>query len=133
MELKDFVAQTLCQICEGIKEAQNSVSTEEAIISPSCKYHTNDGLLEIVRDKKMSSVPSEVRYDVAITASSHQEGGKSGEQKFSLQVLAAKIACECDNGQNKKFSNGNESVSHVAFSVRVLWPEQVIEHEDCKK
>lgn len=124
MELKDFVAQTLCQICEGIKEAQNSVSTSGAIISPICEYHTNNGGYVVCPNQKTgNSVPAEVHYDVAVTASDYQEGGESGKKALSLQVVSAKLALGCDNGKSEKHSHSNESVSHVAFSVRVLWPE----------
>lgn len=34
MEIKDYIAETLVQIAEGIKEAQNRLKDEDVVVNP---------------------------------------------------------------------------------------------------
>lgn len=107
MELKEFVSETLTQICEGVKDAQERCNPLGARINPP-----------IDRDKVIhtSSLQyrkyTDVKFNIALR-SDDRESGKSG-----IGVLLANISV----GTVKETAQDASSVTSVEFSVPVALP-----------
>jgi hypothetical protein len=111
MDLQDFVAQTLCQIVEGVKTAQEKVKASGAVVNP----HLNSGHEQLGKAGFLftSDGPAQVvQFDVALTV---MEGTGT---KGGIGVFAGAINLG-SGGQSKA---ENTSVSHVKFSVPLLLP-----------
>ena len=111
MDLKTFVSETLQQIIEGVREAQEknqkgqSPQGQGAAINPGSKY--GEGATG------HRTPPRTIDFDVAVAVT---EGSESRE-KDSLGV-ASYVA---DNGE-RSASNSNSTVSRVKFSIPVNLP-----------
>src|SRR5689334_13522410 len=71
MDLKDFVSQTLCQIIEGVKDAQSKASEHGGNINPrfargSPERFSDHGLMHL----HSGGFAQFVQFDVALTATS---------------------------------------------------------------
>ena len=55
MEIKDYIAETLVQIAEGIKEAQNRLKDEDVVVNPG-KTFGSQGNYWIGKGQKHGSV-----------------------------------------------------------------------------
>ncbi len=114
MELKNFITETLCQIINGLKDAQEQIGEpsgdiEERVLapfinpSPASEY-----------DKKLY----EIDFDVAVTAmDTGQSLGGGGISVMGIN-LTAKVNSE----------QVNSSVTHIKFKVPVSYPYHVKKH-----
>lgn len=107
MDLKTFVAESLKQIAEGIKEAQEA-DTGAWICPPVLK---NDGVRAEAPNGNYPFI-QEVDFDIAVTVTedSHAEGGAK------VSVFAVSL------GGKTETTSANSSVSRLRFSLPVRWP-----------
>ena len=105
MELKDFVAATLTQICEGIQKAQNEKGLE-ANIAPPVLYQSG---LATDSNKKIAHL---VHFEVTLSAQENASSGNSGG--LNLKVLSG--------GINAESSKEAVEVQRVSFDIPVVWP-----------
>lgn len=108
MDLKTFIAESLTQIAEGIKEAQKSDSG--AIFSPPIKFKA--GVLEIAYGLQ-DLQPQMVAFDVAVTVT--EAGGKKG----GFNVTVASVF---GLGGEVGSSSENAATSRLRFEIPVVWP-----------
>ena len=107
MDLKEFISDTLIQICEGVKDAQVECASNGARVSPP-----------IFKDRITAATGysywkyTDVKFKVALQ-SSDKENGKSG-----IGVLLANITV----GTAKETAQDFSSVTSVEFSVPVALP-----------
>lgn len=102
MELREFVAQTLTQIFQGVREAQSATAALGARVNPG-RLTFADGVREHVTQR--------VAFDVALTVDkSDTKEGKVGV----AAVFAAGVAGKLDSR--------NQVVSRVSFSVPIELP-----------
>lgn len=107
MDLKEFISDTLTQICEGVKDAQVKCASNGARVSPP-----------IFKDRITAATDysywkhTDVKFKVALQ-SSDKENGKSG-----IGVLLANITV----GTAKETAQDFSSVTSVEFSVPVALP-----------
>ena len=95
MDLRDFVAESLIQICGGVRQANKKLDP--------AKDDTPVFVLDSARDHHSSAVD----FDVAVTL---KEGDKAGvEGKLQLAVFEANFGV---NGSSAK-----ETVSRIKFKV----------------
>lgn len=80
MELKTFVAESLKQIAEGIKEAQQADTG--AWIAPRTVRH-DDGT-EIINTSKNALIPQKIKFDIAISVSEEGSGTGGGKHKGAV-------------------------------------------------
>lgn len=112
MDLKDFVAGSLTQIAEGIKQAQEAAAKSGAWINPQSRH------MPAGADRAIIGVPDGRRYihmvkfDVAITVSDEQRADAGA----GIQIFGAKLGAEGE----AKYQNA--AVSRVQFDVPVVWP-----------
>ena len=117
MDLKDFVADSLTQIIEGIKKAQEATAKTGAWISPAGSNITPRKETPIVQTAEGEGYLHEVRFDVAITVSDEQKAGAGA----GLRVFGAKLGAE----GNVAYQNA--AVSRIQFAIPVVWPGQADE------
>lgn len=113
MELREFVAETLVQIVEGVQEAQTRTKDHGARVNPhlttSADLAVKQGILIA-----SGSAAQLVQFDVALTA---KEGTGT---KGGIGVVAG-IFTLGSTGQSQA---ENSSVSRVKFSVPLVLPDQ---------
>lgn len=110
MDLKDFVAQSLVQIVEGVATASKAVSELGGAVSPSYSARlaetlglTNDGTSRPVQG---------VQFDVAVTASSESSGEAGGGLRIAVVSFGAK-------GSDR---DSHQTSSRISFSVPLALP-----------
>lgn len=115
MDLKTFVTETLTQIADGIKAAQEQQEKRGAIFSPCHYTYGKKAFLstDANGNHNNSNELQAVDFDVALTVSNNVSGGaKAGLEVMGVSLLGAKA----------EVAQQNETVSHVKFNVFVSWP-----------
>ena len=114
MELKEFIAESLKQLVDGVGTAQEYAKDKGASINPAgLKYGFQSGKLEVAHDSVHSEIPRIVEFDIAITVS------ESGEAKAGLAVFAG-----IGVGTHATMQDTNIIVNRMKFDVPVLLPKQ---------
>jgi hypothetical protein len=109
MDLKTFVAESLKQIAEGIKDAQ--AANTGAWIAPRVDYDGKGKLM--VADNMARFAPQMVSFDVAISAA--EEGSKNKDGMFKIAVVSF--------GGSTESHTQNSTISRIKFEMPICWPE----------
>jgi hypothetical protein len=112
MELKEFIEETILQIVEGVKSAQDKTKGTGTKINP-------DGIfLNIATEQNLRGERGEhvsvINYEIAITETKGK-GGKAG-----IGVFFGNIGI----GAEEKTDTKNMSVNSIKFSIPVILPKQ---------
>lgn len=110
MNLQDFIRETLIQIINGVKDAQEIIGESGAAINPIGLSRMRDQLGG--RGYHSGAVTEAVEFDVAVTVT-EGESTKKGAGAF-ISVVAL--------GAQKQTEAHSSSVSRVKFSVPALLP-----------
>jgi hypothetical protein len=118
LQLKDFVAQSLIQITEGVVEAQSGLVNYGAKVNPALtnllpKGERNYGAFGWAKGEGSNPVLV-VNFDVAVTAT---EGTKT---KGGIGVVVGVISLGSTGATDKE----NSSLSRLQFQVPLLLPLQ---------
>ena len=115
MELKDFVADTLTQISEGILEVQRQAGDSGLYV---CPRMTTGG--SIAKDGESSRMAHKVSFDIAVEAVASKGTDGTGGAKFRVEVLS----CRLDVGSSSKETDNSTSrqTSRIQFDIPVVWP-----------
>ena len=108
MDLKTFVAETLKQIAEGIKEAQ--AAGTGALFAPLVCVPDRSTALHIT-NKPMIAVAQNVLFDVAVSVAETE--GSSGEGRIKVWVVSLDANIEA--------KTQNSTLSRVKFEIPVQW------------
>lgn len=115
MDVEQFVAETLKQICRGVASAQSEVAdTGKGVISPSVVQADIATAFRALTHPKTHTPIKEVEFDLAVTVT--EASGSEG--KLSLSVFPIKA------GIGGESSKAMESVSRVKFVVPIALPPQ---------
>lgn len=107
MELKDFISETLNQIIDGVKDAQEHAKGTGAAISPMA-YGGEPG-------PELNGMPvKDIEFDVAVTAT---EGTKT---KGGIGVFVGPVGL----GTHGQSDTASSSISRIKFVVPLSLPEQ---------
>jgi hypothetical protein len=115
MDVKDFVAETLKQVIDGIKEAQEYAKINGATIEPEQYEHSRQ-----MGEDRPPPTPlgkakeKEMTFDIAVTA--QESAGKEGKGGLKIPYVSV--------GGSLSSEQLNASVSRVRFSVDVRLPCQ---------
>jgi len=113
MELKDFVAQALTAIVEGVVEAQKLTLEHGALVNPGGLTRTNQSISnDAIWDQRTNNFARNVAFDVAITV---EEGTAT---KAAIGVVAGILSL----GASGASDNREKAMSRIQFSVPVLLP-----------
>lgn len=124
MEIKDYIAETLVQIAEGIKEAQNRLKDEDVVVNPG-KTFGSQGNYWIGKKQEHGSVIRRIQeVEMKIGVVSSEETAGDGGAKVRLGVL------NLGAGIEEKGVERNEN--YVKFSIPVSFPVSDYEVEDEK-
>jgi hypothetical protein len=111
MQLKDFVAQTLIQISEGVAEAQEKTSGGIGLVNPKVKklfVNSQSGGTNLALGWTASGeLINMVTFDVAVTATDGT-GTKGG-----IGIVIGAVAL----GSQGNSETRNEAISRVQFKV----------------
>jgi hypothetical protein len=110
MELKEFVKDTLIQIIEGVKEAQNECFKSGGLINPMFETPVSND--EEFKIKGKYYPASKVNFTVGLTESD-AGGGKRG-----IGVFLGKLSIGIENTKEVEA----QSVTRVEFGVTVVFP-----------
>ena len=111
MELKDFVAETLKQIIDGVSIAQTHGATKGARVNPgSLAFRTDQGMQ--IYDNETGQIPQIIEFDVAVTTT---EGTQT---KGGVGIFVGPVGL----GSQGQSDAGRSSISHIKFSIPVLLP-----------
>ena len=113
MELREFVSETLKQVIDGVKLAQDHAQKQGAKINPQNAYLTSRGDYLVARENK-SPVVQQIEFDVAVTTA---EGAQA---KGGLGIFVAGVGM----GTQGQIESKDSTVSRVKFSVLVVLPRQ---------
>lgn len=108
MDLKDFVKETLVQITEGVKEAQEECKKSGCRINPEYK---KDGKKERYTDD--NNPVTEVHFKVGLSSDS------SEKDKGGIAVSFATVAL----GHSNEHGDSYSSDTSVEFSIPVALPK----------
>lgn len=121
MELKEYVCQTIVQICQGVKDAQKECAEMGAIVNPDVTIG-QDGEYSIPKRPSAVNIVRRVQMidiDATLADSSSDTGG--GHLGLGINFMGVKIGGEQ--------STGNSSTNHVHFSVPVALPSVEVKDE----
>lgn len=114
MELKEYVTQTLVQICQGVSDAMSECSQLGAIVNPS-SYVDVEGSSYIPKEGSFSRIGRRVQIieiGAALTASEESSHGRG------LGLSVSFFKGEAGKDSSSKVVNNN----YVHFSVPVAMP-----------
>ena len=113
MTLEEFISETLKQIINGVKTAQEFSNNMGASINPpNITFRTDQGLK--YWDKKTGSPVENIEFDIALTTVE----GSSAKGGLGIFVGAAGVGAQ---GQS---NSSNQTVNKIKFSVPLMLPKQ---------
>lgn len=111
IELKDFVAETLKQIIDGVILAQKYAKETGAIINPKETLEAPSGVIKGTDTGRNAQI---VEFDVAITVSQDTEAKGGGKVFIGIAGIGSEIRSE----------RQGELVQRIKFSVPMYLPNQ---------
>lgn len=115
MDLKTFIKETLCQISEGMIEAQEELKDKGVRINPPYNIDDQGNFenAETTTSKEIGGHYQSIEFDVALTAiDSSKTGGR-----FSIAVAVANLT----GGKVKE--EASSSFSRIRFRIAALLPQ----------
>lgn len=117
MDLKTFVEDSLVQICEGIKAAQERTAGTGAYISPALSSANEAAGSE----EDLQLFTQDVVFDLAIEVVSQE--GSSNKNSGKLVLCIASIFNAGIKGESQRSQESKGSyVSRMRFTIPVCWP-----------
>jgi hypothetical protein len=108
MELKDFVSQTLTQICQGIDQARENTKGMKSLIAPRTGKENF-----VLRTQDEPGFAHSIHFEVLLV---NQEGVESGG---GLKVAGGLISL----GGQTSSSDVATNTHKISFDVPLVWPE----------
>ena len=110
MELKEFVSETLTQICEGVKDAQERCESSGALINPMLDVTVCNK--ETYRHDGKDYPATSVKFNVGLTETA-SNGGKTG-----IGVFLGKLSVGHETSKEMQA----QSVTSVEFTITIVPP-----------
>jgi hypothetical protein len=116
MELKEFVAESLKNIIDGVTDAQEYAKGKNAIINPNYPLSFDKilGFAQYYDEDQFGHYHQIIEFDVAVTTSSETESKVGG----GIFVAAASL------GAAGKDKQGDSMYSRIKFSIPIELPKQ---------
>lgn len=110
MDLKEFVSETLTQICEGVKDAQGRCESIGGLVNPMLDVKVCNA--ETYRHDGRDYPATGVKFNVGLTESLSNEG------KTGIGVFLGKMSV----GHETKKDAQSQSVTSVEFTITIVPP-----------
>ncbi len=107
MELKEFISSTLCQIIDGIKDAQEK---HDAFINP--KQSRKGPTKEVYIQDEYGKPITDISFDIAVTAEDKSDA--EGGAKISVMSLGF--------GGKMSETNLSKTASRIQFEIPICYP-----------
>lgn len=123
MDLRTFITETLCQISDGMIDAQAALKDKGVRVNPpyTIDIHGNFQNTEKNTNPNFSEHFQVIDFDIALTVTDD----KKSSGGMMLSVLAAKLGGSVEKDQS------TAAVSRVQFRIAALLPQ--CKFEDAKK
>jgi hypothetical protein len=116
VKLEDFVSETLKQIVNGVRTAQDYAMENGASINPSTlSFRTDQGEVRLY-ERKTGRIAQEIDFDIAVTTT---EGTKT---KGGIGIFVGPVGL----GSQGQLDSTNSSMSRIKFKVPMLLPAQIV-------
>lgn len=129
MDIKTFVAETLCQIVEGVAEARAKIAEggTNAAVNPG---HVG------AEARREIGHPAPVEFDVAVTVSEESEDKSTSRESGGggmgvLSIVSAKLAAE--TATESAGTQRTEAFSRVKFTVMLAQPGDILRREPARQ
>lgn len=109
MELKDFIAETIIQINQGLVEAQERTKEHGTVVNPKIERANGMYSTSIYTKGALQSID----FDICLTV----ENTENNEQKAGIGIVSI-ITGNLSNESNSK----SQAVNRIKFSVPVHFP-----------
>lgn len=110
MDLKDFVRDTLTQIAEGVKEAQDACISHGALINPMLSPKVCNEPVYRHDDKDYPA--TQVTFNIGLMEST------DNSNKAGIGVFLGKVSL----GKENEKGNMTQTATNISFSVNVVLP-----------
>ncbi|MEY2557451.1 MAG: hypothetical protein QOE34_876 [Verrucomicrobiota bacterium] len=110
MELREFVAETIKEVIDGVLSAQEYAKGKGSHVNPPINFRTDQGMA--MWDRNTAQPIQSISFDVAVTAA---EGTKT---QGGIAVFAGAFGLG-SKGQSDK---SNETINRIQFSVPIALP-----------
>jgi hypothetical protein len=100
MNIKEFVSDSLVQICEAVLDAQEKTSKSGARVNP------------YFRRAKPEEAAQVVKFDLAVTVSQQANGKAGGE----IKILGASL------GGGGELATSEQTISRIKFEIPIDLP-----------
>lgn len=109
MELKEFVTETLVQITQGVKDAQEQIKDTGALINPMT-YDSSGSIHSGIKSNCRNT--QSIKMDIAVTVIENS-GNKAG-----IGIVASVFKV----GASSEQSDSNSTTSRIEFNVPISLP-----------
>jgi hypothetical protein len=113
MELKDFIAQTISQIMEGVKEAQKLAEKLGGGVNPKGQVYLTAESAPFM-DKETTRIGDFIHFDVEVEVTEGKT--ESGGAKISIPSIGG-------FGGKLSRKKQNRSINRVKFRLPVIYPK----------
>jgi hypothetical protein len=115
MDLRDFVSETLIQIIDGVRAAQEHASQVSAEINPSNIQHFGGDNNQFFRPAGLVGKYGHiVEFDIALTPVNEEQAKGGGFEILSV----------LDAGVQGKAETSNNATNRIHFAIPIIMPKQ---------
>jgi hypothetical protein len=111
MELRDFVAESIKQIVDGVNEAKHYAAEKGGTVNPERQIHNSNNAQSRTNAKTGASIET-IEFDVAVTVT---EGTQT---KGSIGIFMGAVGL----GSQGQSNAANSSITRLRFSVPISLP-----------
>jgi len=112
MKLKDFITETLKEIIDGVKGAQQHAAEAGGAINPTGLLYF-EGSSQAIQHKKTSRIGQDIEFDIEVAAV-EEEKTKGGAGIF---IGSIGLGLQGQSGAE------NRSVNRIKFKIPVIFPK----------
>lgn len=110
MDLKEFICESIVQICQGLSEAQEQTKDLHAVVNVPVETGSSDNLVISAREYRRT--PQLIDFDVCVAV----EKSGTTDIKGKLSIFSFNMS-----GKTSKEKSDTET-SRIKFSVPMLFP-----------
>lgn len=118
MKLSDFISQTLSEIIDGVKSAQEHAKENDAAINPPHVNYSDEKKAHFIigsrRGKDDAPLLTSIDFDILLTIGE----GKGGEGSVSILAAALKLGIKGEKTEHA------EATNKIKFNILAKLPQQ---------
>jgi hypothetical protein len=119
MDLKNYITESLLQLMDGIKDAQDKISTAPIPENDKKYFGAYIAPTPLNLNKNTHDNFEKIEFDIALTVS--KDSTATGKLKISVMQIDFE-------GRSQSVEEKNSSVSRMKFSIPVIYPSMPKQH-----